>query len=458
MKTREAELSYLYLMFDLLLLNLAISIIAIIKSDSIISHDHEMVIYILHGNLSWIVTYFIFSKKNLYLRDGFLNRFQRITKRTFIFILILGISGFLLLPKYYSRVFLVEFASLFYIEKIVFYYFLYKYLKFQRKNGVHINKTVIIGYNETAKMLHTVITNNYLLGYEFLGYLYSGSIKNEEIIGNESDLDSLVQEKGIQVVFATQDILDYRQKNKDLLKICNRNGIRLRIVPENQRFFKRKYNMESVGNLVVINPQETPLDDLGNRLLKRLFDIGFSLTAILLIFSWLFPIIAILIKLSSKGPVFFIQERTGIDQRPFKCIKFRSMNVNKEADKKQATANDSRITKIGSFIRRTNIDELPQFFNVLAGQMSVVGPRPHMLKHTEQYSELIEYYLTRHYVKPGITGWAQVNGLRGETDELWKMEKRVEFDKEYIENWELDWDLKIIWMTIFGKKAFLNAY
>lgn len=216
--------------------------------------------------------------------------------------------------------------------------------------------------------------------------------------------------------------------------------------------------MESVGNLVVINPQETPLDDLGNRLLKRLFDIGFSLTAILLIFSWLFPLIAILIKLSSKGPVFFIQERTGIDQKPFKCIKFRSMNVNKEADKKQATANDSRITKIGSFIRRTNIDELPQFFNVLAGQMSVVGPRPHMLKHTEQYSELIEYYLTRHYVKPGITGWAQVNGLRGETDELWKMEKRVEFDKEYIENWELDWDLKIIWMTIFGKRAFLNAY
>jgi exopolysaccharide biosynthesis polyprenyl glycosylphosphotransferase len=215
--------------------------------------------------------------------------------------------------------------------------------------------------------------------------------------------------------------------------------------------------MESVGNLVVLNPQETPLDEAGNRLFKRFFDIVFSLTIILAVFSWLFPVIAILIKLSSKGPVFFIQKRTGIDQRPFNCIKFRSMNINKEADSKQATANDVRITKIGAFIRKYNIDELPQFFNVLVGQMSVVGPRPHMLKHTEQYSALIEYYLTRHYIKPGITGWAQVNGLRGETDELWKMEKRVEYDKEYIENWDLDWDLRIIWMTVFGNKAFDNA-
>jgi exopolysaccharide biosynthesis polyprenyl glycosylphosphotransferase len=215
--------------------------------------------------------------------------------------------------------------------------------------------------------------------------------------------------------------------------------------------------MESVGNLVLINPQENPLDDLGARIGKRIFDIVFSALAILLIFSWLFPIIALLIKISSKGPVFFIQERTGFDNRSFGCIKFRSMNVNKDADKKQATANDSRITKIGHFIRRTNIDELPQLFNVFVGQMSVVGPRPHMLAHTEQYSNLIEYYLTRHYVKPGITGWAQINGLRGETNELWKMEKRVEFDKEYIENWTFLWDIKIIWMTIFGKKAFKNA-
>jgi len=457
MKTREAELSYLYLMFDLFLLNLAIIAIALIRSGATMENHHEMVVYILHANLSWIITYFVFSKKNLYLRDGYFNRFQRTTKRTLIFIGVLGISGFLLLPKYYSRKFLIEFSSLFYIEKITFYYLLYSYMKLIRSKGAHINTAVILGYNETAKMLRQVITSNYLLGYKFLGFFCSENNENPEVIGHVDELESLIQEKNIQVVFATQEIADCSQKNNDLLRICNRNGIRLRIVPENQRFFKKKYNMESVGNLVVINPQETPLDDLGNRIIKRLFDLGFSLAIIVFIFSWLFPIIAILIKLSSKGPVFFVQQRTGIDQTPFNCIKFRSMNVNNEADKKQATAGDNRITKIGKFIRKTNIDELPQFFNVLAGQMSVVGPRPHMLAHTEQYSTLIEYYLTRHYVKPGITGWAQVNGYRGETDELWKMEKRVEYDKEYIENWEFAWDLRIIWMTVFGNKAFMNA-
>jgi Undecaprenyl-phosphate glucose phosphotransferase len=447
----------MYLMFDLFLLNFAIIVVAIASMSERMDAQQEMVIYILHANLSWVVTYFFFSKKNLYLRDGYLNRLQRISKRTVIFILVLGISGFLLLPKSYSRTFLAEFALVFYTWEVIFYYFLYHYLKIQRSRGAHINTAVIVGYNETTQLLHRVITANYLLGYKFLGYLCSTQNDNEQVIGCIEELESLIQEKKIQVVFATQGISDYGQKNKELLRICNRHGIRLRIVPENQRFFKKRYNMESVGSLVVLNPQETPLDDMGNRLFKRFFDIVFSLTIILAVFSWLFPVIAILIKLSSKGPVFFIQKRTGIDQRPFNCIKFRSMDVNQEADSKQATANDVRITKIGAFIRKYNIDELPQFFNVLVGQMSVVGPRPHMLKHTEQYSALIEYYLTRHYVKPGITGWAQVNGLRGETDELWKMEKRVEYDKEYIENWDLDWDLRIIWMTIFGNKAYKNA-
>ena len=458
MKTQETELAYLYLIFDLTMLNLAIAGLAVFKIDTAIN-TQELSTYILHANLSWIITYFIFAKKNLYLRDSFLNRFYRITKRVLIFISILGFSAFLLLPKHYSRAFLIEFSLIFYIEKLIFYYFLYKYLKILRKNGKHVSTALIVGHNETAKLLHQIITNNYLLGYQFIGYLRSGHSQKEEheVIGSIEDLESIIQQNTIQVVFVTQPLTEIGTKSKELLRLCNRYGTRLRFVPENQRWYRSHHNMESVGNFVVINPQEIPLDDLGARILKRLFDIGFSLTIILLVFSWLFLIIAVLIKLSSRGPVFFVQERTGIDQLSFNCIKFRSMRVNKDADKKQATVNDKRITKLGQFMRKYNIDELPQFFNVLAGQMSVVGPRPHMLKHTEQYSELIEYYLTRHYVKPGITGWAQVNGYRGETDELWKMEKRVEYDKEYIENWTFGWDLKIIWMTVFGNKAYANA-
>ncbi|HBU45501.1 MAG TPA: undecaprenyl-phosphate glucose phosphotransferase, partial [Porphyromonadaceae bacterium] len=199
------------------------------------------------------------------------------------------------------------------------------------------------------------------------------------------------------------------------------------------------------------------LDDLTLRLKKRAFDVVFSSAVILFIFSWLLPLLSIIIKLNSKGPVFFVQQRTGINNKTFNCIKFRTMKVNQEADTKQAVKNDNRITSIGNFLRKYNIDELPQFFNVLVGNMSVVGPRPHMLKHTEQYSALIEYYKVRHFVKPGITGWAQVNGYRGLTDELWKMQKRVEYDMEYLENWNFLWDIKIIVMTLIGKNAYKNA-
>ena len=194
------------------------------------------------------------------------------------------------------------------------------------------------------------------------------------------------------------------------------------------------------------------MDNLLSRVFKRSFDLVISTLSILFLFSWLFPILTLLIKLSSKGPVFFVQNRTGINNRIFKCVKFRSMKVNRNADLKQATLNDSRITRVGHFLRNTHLDELPQFFNVFIGQMSIVGPRPHMLKHTEIYTGLIKYYLVRHYVKPGITGWAQVSGFCGETDELWQMEKRVEYDMFYIKNWHFFWDIKILWSTVFGNK------
>ena len=173
----------------------------------------------------------------------------------------------------------------------------------------------------------------------------------------------------------------------------------------------------------------------------------------------MFPVLAILIKLNSKGPIFFVQDRSGEDNRSFKCIKFRTMQVNSDADKKQATKEDARITKIGAFMRKTNLDELPQFFNVLWGNMSVVGPRPHMLTHTEEYRKRIDNYLVRHYAKPGITGWAQVNGFRGETKTLDAMEGRVKHDIYYIENWSFLLDLKIVWLTVWNMiRGEENAY
>ncbi len=212
---------------------------------------------------------------------------------------------------------------------------------------------------------------------------------------------------------------------------------------------EEKLNLQPVqmDDLEVMGTYSSPLEDPLNKWLKRLADILLSVIFLIPTII-LLPFIAIIIKCQSPGPIFFRQRRTGLDGREFWCWKFRSMHVNSTADNQQATKDDPRKFPFGNFMRKTSIDELPQFWNVLRGDMSIVGPRPHMLTHTEQYDRLIDKYMIRHFVKPGITGWAQVTGFRGETRELWQMEGRVERDIWYIQNWSIWLDLRIIWMTV----------
>jgi len=203
---------------------------------------------------------------------------------------------------------------------------------------------------------------------------------------------------------------------------------------------------EYIDDIEVFTNHEIPLENPVNKALKRVLDIIFS-SLVLLLCLPLFPIIALIIKLQSPGPILFRQLRTGLNGDNFVCYKFRSMHVNADADRLQATENDPRKFPFGNIMRKYNLDELPQFWNVLKGNMSVVGPRPHMLAHTEMYSELIRQYMVRHFVKPGITGWAQVTGFRGETKELWQMEERIKRDIWYMEHWTIWLDIRIIWMT-----------
>jgi len=363
------------------------------------------------------------------------------------------VLAYLFMPRStYSRLFLLEYTALFYVGKLIYYYLLYRYLKIMREKGIHVSRVIVVGLNDTAHQLNKLMRYNPTLGYKFVGYV-SDESAGPNVLGKSDDLENIIRNHNIEMVFVTLSIYNESKKSKDFLRLCNKTGVRLRFVPENQQWFKNRINMESVGQLVLINPQEIPLDVFESQFFKRLFDIVFSLFVMVFILSWLVPILAILIKLNSKGPVFFVQKRTGINNKAFKCLKFRSMRVNKDSDVKQAVEGDKRITALGNFLRKSSMDELPQFFNVFLGQMSVVGPRPHMLKHTEQYSQLIERYLVRHYIKPGITGWAQVSGYRGETDELWKMKKRVQYDMNYLENWNFWWDIKIIFMTFIGAET-----
>jgi putative colanic acid biosysnthesis UDP-glucose lipid carrier transferase len=456
--TRENELLYLYLFFDLIILNVTIWV-SILSFASRLGVEHTEWYYFLHGNLSWVVTFFIFPKRNLYLRDGFSNRFIRITRRTLYFMVISLLLAFVTYRFQFSLKLYFTYVMLLWLGKMVFYWFLYRYLLYARVKGNHTRRCAIVNQGKLSKRLKMVIDCNPILGYRFVGFVTSSEEEGDQVLGSLDRFEDLLVEHQIETVFIhTCNREDFNLTYKDVIECCRQKGVRLRFIPDSSNWNQLGSSIETLMGIPLVDPLSVPLDSIWNQFWKRMFDIFFSLAVILLLLWWLFPILALIVKLSSKGPVFFPQKRTGLNNHTFTCYKFRSMRVNEDSDKVQATADDDRITCIGRIMRRTNMDEFPQFFNVLAGHMSVVGPRPHMLAHTEMYSNLIDAYLQRHFVRPGITGWAQVNGLRGETDELWKMEKRVEYDMEYIRTWSFWLDLKIIFMTVLSKKTYYNAH
>lgn len=269
-----------------------------------------------------------------------------------------------------------------------------------------------------------------------------------------------VSAQGIHEVFLVNspDVLVYTD---EIINAANSKCVQLNFlqaISANIHYHNNGRDMLSL-DLPVLRSHSNSLSEMNNRIKKRLLDLLISSAVIVFILSWLVPIIGILIKIQSPGPIFFKQDRSGRNNKSFKCLKFRSMVVNRDSNKVQATKDDRRITAIGKFLRKSNLDEFPQFINVFLGQMSIVGPRPHMLAHTEHYSHLIQHYMVRHFVKPGITGWAQVNGYRGETNTPELMAKRVEYDLEYINNWSLMLDLKIVVMTAWNMiKGEKNAY
>jgi putative colanic acid biosynthesis UDP-glucose lipid carrier transferase len=235
--------------------------------------------------------------------------------------------------------------------------------------------------------------------------------------------------------------------------------IRFRIVPDFSFFIQKPFYIDYLRNLPVLSLRREPLDDLTSLLKKKIIDIVISSIVSVFVLSWLIPILGALIYLDSPGPIFFSQVRTGRNNRNFRCLKFRSMKINDDSDNVQATHNDSRVTRIGKFIRRTSLDEFPQFINVLRGEMSVVGPRPHMIKHTEIYSKVVNEYMIRQFLKPGITGWAQINGFRGEITNKEQIMQRVQYDLWYLENWSVWLDIKILFLTVFKiLKGEANVY
>ncbi|OXA88968.1 exopolysaccharide biosynthesis polyprenyl glycosylphosphotransferase [Flavobacterium hercynium] len=403
--------------------------------------------------LSWLfaVTYFQLYKVDVlfnletFFRNSWRAFFtQRILWHSYIFIFQDDVLHFF---KSRANLFQLSFLLLYFLlSRILFTVIIEKI-----KGWVFKRYTVAIwGFNKTSIELASHLESNSFF-IHFVGILNENSAaqykNNEQFSAALIEAIHNASEEKIDELYIVSKP-DFISDLNYFFELGDKYCMRLKFVPDFSSISKKHFNSGNLNNFHVIKPRFEPLQNAYNRLIKRIFDIAFSLLVIIFILSWLYPLLAILIKKQSKGPVLFKQMRTGKKNEPFWCYKFRSMYTDVGDENEQAKREDARITPIGKFLRRTSLDEMPQFFNVLMGKMSVVGPRPHMIKHTSDYNGHINNFMVRHFVKPGITGLAQISGLRGETKKVSDMKRRVTTDIHYLQRWNLITDIKICLLTV----------
>jgi len=446
--------------FDFYLISLAFSLTKKFGFHHGIAENQETSFFLIFS-LIWVIS-------------GFLNEIYRINKFSELKSIISGLFGSLLV--HFCLLMLLLFAtnsyqvnatflpfvylltSVFLIGSRLIYKLTWRYFEF---SGFDQRKVIVVGATHSGRALYDFFESHDFSKYNFKGFFDDSPdpliIHRALIKGKIADVAAFCLKENIdEIYFALPPGND--ELLNEISKFADDNFIYLRITPDFGEGVTDKYNVFMLDSIPVMTTRKEPLGETLNVWMKRAFDIAFSLTVILTVFPLLFPIIAIAIKLDSKGPIFFKQLRQGKKNKLFDCYKFRTMYVDAQPYV-QATKNDPRITRVGRFLRKTNLDEVPQFINALMGNMSVVGPRPHISSQLEQYGQAIKKYKVRHFVTPGITGYAQVNGFRGETKEVKLMEKRVEYDVIYMENWSLSLDIKIIFLTVWNMiKGEKSAY
>lgn len=432
-----------YIVGDALIINFIIIFSVIFLKEGIfpeILYDTYFLAILLFFNISWTILSYIINISHMIP----ITRVSRVIDDLiklylFHFCLFHTFIGLFDIDFFRERhLFLIYFFVIFLITS--WRLFIMFSLKRYRKSGYNYTNVIIIGVDETSEDLVSFFSE-----HPEHGFRLQKIFRVTEIPSLES-IKAYCLEHDVEEIYCNIPRLS-TQMVKDLISFGDNNLIRIKFLPDSKGYNHQRISVDFYDLIPIISLRPAPLDKPINRMLKRLFDIIFSLVVILGILSWVVPILALFIKLESKGPVFFKQKRTGIDNKDFWCLKLRSMTVNQSSDNQQATKGDMRITKVGAFIRKTSLDELPQFFNVLKGDMSIVGPRPHMLKHTEEYAALIDKFMVRHFVKPGITGLSQIMGYRGETKELYKMKNRIKLDVFYTENWSFWLDIRIVIQT-----------
>jgi putative colanic acid biosysnthesis UDP-glucose lipid carrier transferase len=432
----------LFFLGDLILINFSIVLSYNLVDQPVFGVELPNSIYLfIFSNLAWLFLVLVSNPYSFSRSYGILRVFK--SQVSFIFVHLLIVASLtIFFKKSYAPIQLLLmyawFVPIFFLWKLLILYVVGLFL------GYSISRInfIIIGNGELAREVRKHFLVQYRSKYRFLSFFTS-----RPDISLIDQLRMFCKQNKVHEIYCSQSEVTMEEV-KEIVEFGLNRLIKVKLLSGTRTLRSESLELNKHHFEPVLDASTIPLDSQQNRIYKRVFDIVFSFMVIVSILSWLIPLIGIAIKLDSRGPIFFKQRRAGRDNKPFYCFKLRTMVVNKEADVKQATKKDHRITKLGGFLRRTSLDEIPQFFNVFIGDMSVIGPRPHPIKLNEQFSESIERLMSRHYVKPGITGLAQCMGYRGETSTFFDMKGRVKLDRFYIENWSFALDIKIIVQTI----------
>lgn len=460
MRKTNQRLVFIYGLVGIISLNISIALSFIAKTNYSGFNSSYLDLVPVY-NLIWLILFLAYDSQWVQRRVSYAAHLKKRSISTGIFLGAVVMYLFITKSHVYSR--LVVFTSLlfYYLLQVAVGYYLDVLLKWYRLKGRNNRKTIIIGESEHTLEIGGALKEKAFLGYEVVGYIADRELKNNHKkiarLGSIKDLKHILEVNYSDLIIIANGYSS--DKIEQIIDIADYYGIRVRMSPPFQNILGSKFSFTTIEDLTFFNLREIPLDDFANSLIKRVFDIVFSLSVLLL----LLPIIIFLIFLviiDIKGVPIYMVKRLGRDGREFTCYKLRSMYKNDDPNlgKLSTQVNDPRISKTGRILRKYNLDELPQFWNVLKGDMSVVGPRPHRKWLNQQMQGEVEKYMTRHYLRPGITGWAQVNGWRGLTDTYEKKLRRTEHDLWYMHNWSFWLDIKIIFLTVFGLKVKKNAY
>ncbi|HMH32161.1 MAG TPA: exopolysaccharide biosynthesis polyprenyl glycosylphosphotransferase [Puia sp.] len=456
MRTRERIL--LQLIIDLIFLNLSAVIVAVASAKGIPAlFVYEGKVFLLM-NLAWVFSYIIFIDDLSYFKSKIKYMIGKMA-RTFLFFMAALFSGILLKRfNHFSNQLLFGTIALFFAVKLLVNFWIFFFSSV--RNKPNMRAAIIVGNNPIGIELYHYFLRNSYLALEPIGILdiEQTKIPNHYLLGTIDDFQETYDKQLFQDVLIALPLTE-KAHIKKIIDLAERNGVRPHIVPNYLGVIDKTFQVQTLGNVSFLSYRNLPLDRYPNRFWKRAFDILFASIALLLISPFL-VLIAIMIKLDSKGPVFYKPIRLGVNSLPFSLFKFRTMkySIDNGGDDSSTVEKDARITRVGRFLRKLNLDELPQLMNVLKNEMSIVGPRPHRVSLNQSLQHKIKAYRVRHLVKPGITGWAQVNGYRGPLDSKIQYTGRTLHDLWYLEHWNFWFDLYIILLTVFSKKAYKNAF